>query len=228
MGLLITIEGGEYTGKSSVVVPGLVAYIKALEIAVLASREPGGTKKGEELRALIFEKAKAKAPASQLALYFNKARKIHLEEQVIPYLGHKKEKRAVVVLDRYLDSTRVYQGLEGGVPLEYLRKLEHESVDGYFPDLTIILYFPEDSFETILQKRMKSERQTTSWDNNSFQIQLKRQHYYLMLPQLAKEWGETRQFALVDAAQEKKSVVQDVIEACKPLLKREFGPAEGV
>lgn len=222
MGLLITIEGGEYTGKTSVVVPGLVEYIKARGIPVLSSREPGGTQKAEKLREIIFEKAKEGAPASELALYFNKARKIHLEEQVIPFLGAKKERRGVVVLDRYLDSTRVYQGLEGGVPLDIIRKLEEEYVRNYFPDLTIVLYFLEDLFERVLSERMKSERQTTSWDNHSVQTHLKRQRYYLQLPSLAKKWGETRQFVLIDAGKEKKTVIQNVIDVCKPYLEREL------
>lgn len=217
MGLLITVEGGDYTGKTSVVVPAIKKYFEKKGIPVLVSREPGGTKKGEEIREKIFEKIKHRTSPQELALLFNKARKIHLKEVIIPYLGKNKEKRGVVILDRYLDSTRVYQGMEYGIPMEEIIKLEKEYVGNYFPDGTFIVYFREDFFEQTLVERQKNDREHTAWDTQTIADHLRRQRNYLKLPTLSKKLGEKRQFFLIDTTGEKKDVRKRVEEACESL-----------
>jgi len=218
MGLFITIEGGEYTGKTSVVIPGLTSKLKELGITVETSREPGGTVEAEKIRAEIFRKSASGAKASELAELFNIARKLHLHEKIIPFLGKKKEESRVLILDRYLDSTRVYQGLEGGVPLETIYKLEDSYIDNYFPDLTLILYFPLDRFDDVFEKRTQTEREKTTWDSDSLDKHKKRQEFYLQLPQIAKSQGENRSFLLIDASKDKNEVVDECIKACLPFI----------
>lgn len=215
MGILITVEGGEFTGKTTVVVPAIVQFFKSKNIPVTASREPGGTSAGEAIREKIFSRIKEKANALEMALLFNEARKIHLDEIIIPALGAHKEKRAVVVLDRYLDSTRVYQGLEGGVPLSKLREFEKKYAYNYFPDLTFILYFPEEKFtETFLSRKQKASQEVrdhTAFDEGEAQFHLARQRYYMNLPELARSWNETRNFFLIDASKTHEEVVHHII-----------------
>ncbi|OGK18743.1 dTMP kinase [Candidatus Roizmanbacteria bacterium RIFCSPHIGHO2_02_FULL_40_13b] len=221
MGYLITIEGGEYVGKTSVAIPAVLSFFKQAGYDAITSREPGGTPKGEAIRAEIFTKLKKGASQLQLAKLFNKARKIHINEIIKPYLGSLKEKKAVVILDRYLDSTRVYQGLEGGVDLKTIHDLEKRYVGSFFPDLTIILYFPEKIFEKTLVARMKGDlasRDYTEWDKSSTADHLKRQRKYLSLPKLAKKLHENRQFALIDASKSPKDVAKLCIDSCKALL----------
>lgn len=217
MGLLITVEGGDYTGKTSVVVPAIKKYFEKKATPVLVSREPGGTKRGEEIRKEIFEKIKHNASPRQLALLFNQARKVHLEEVIIPFLGKNKEKQGVVILDRYLDSTRVYQGMEHGMPIETITELEEIYVDGYLPDGTFILYFPEDIFEQTITERQKNARQHTAWDTQSIADHLRRQQNYLQLPALSKKLGEKRRFFLLDATGGKVHVRKRVEEALDSL-----------
>ena len=73
MGLFITVEGSDYTGKTSTVIPGLQIAIINKGLPVLVSREPGGTIQGEHIRQQIFEKKAAGASAFELAVLFNQA-----------------------------------------------------------------------------------------------------------------------------------------------------------
>ena len=222
MGLFITVEGSDYTGKTSTVIPGLQIAIINKGLPVLVSREPGGTIQGEHIRQQIFEKKAAGASAFELAVLFNQARAIHLNEKIITFLGKKKEKRAIVILDRYLDSTRVYQGYEGGVAMKEIFALEKKHIHDYLPDLTLILYFPKEVFLSELKKRLSDDRQRNSWDKDSYKFQLKRQQYYLKLPKLAQIRKENRNFLLINAAQPKVKVVKDCINGCQPFIYQNF------
>lgn len=223
MGLLITVEGGEFTGKTSVVVPGLLERIQNLGISAIKSREPGGTPDGEKIRTNIFESLKQGADPLKLAHLFNEARAIHIRDVIMTTLGEQRENNAVVILDRYLDSTRVYQGFEAGVPLAKIFALEHEYVGTWFPDITIILYFPPEDFKTVFEERRTQSldatgRDHTTLDEGTVEFHEKRQAHYLSLPKLSHSLGETRTFFLINAAQPKEKVLDDAWNVLKPLL----------
>lgn len=225
MGLLITIEGGEFTGKSSVVIPALKTIFEHLGIETLTSREPGGTPRCEEIRQEIFTKLKEGATAQELAILFNKARRIHLDEVIIPFLGENKEHLRIVLLDRYLDSTRIYQGLEAGVPLATIADLEKAYVKNYMPDLTLILHFPTNKFaETFKIRKRFADQQTnnrdeTLWDAGNIQKHIDRQNKYLQLPELSKQWNEPRAYETINASQHPHMVIKDAAQACLPFVK---------
>lgn len=206
MGILITVEGGEYTGKTTVVLPGLAYLIQKSGIPVLTSREPGGSPEAETLRANIFKRKKNGASVRELAELFFQARAVHLEQTVYPFLGKQKEKNAVVLLDRYTDSTRIYQGCEGGMPLEEILRLENRYIQGYLPDLTFLLTIPSDAFESYLHARKaladrhKSSEERTAWDDTDIEEQKQRQNCVLMLPDIAKRFNEQRVFYNADTS----------------------------
>lgn len=213
MGLLITVEGGEFTGKTTVVVPGLVEKIKEMGVAVLHSREPGGTFAGEQMRKKIFELLEKGIDAATLAHLFNEARALHIRDVIVPFFAAHHE-QAVVLLDRYLDSTRVYQGFEGGAPFSLLFDLEKKYVKEFFPNITIILYFPDEIFAQTLEFRRNKSANDTSRDHNKLDdgeisFHHKRQTYYLECVELSKQLGENREFILVNAAQPPEKVLQD-------------------
>ncbi|MFW5703265.1 MAG: dTMP kinase [Patescibacteria group bacterium] len=217
MGALITIEGGEYMGKTTLAIPGLESVSKRTGIPVLTSREPGGSPEAEQLRSEIFQKAETGASAIELATLFNKARKIHLEEVVKPFLGSHKDQNALCILDRYLDSTRVYQGLEAGLTMEQIKEMEAEYVGDYLPDITIILSIPEQKFARLLLARQQLAKDTNHdnniWDNATIEKHLLRQRHYLSLPKLAAEWGERRGFAIIDVSQHPFQIIRAIVEA---------------
>jgi dTMP kinase len=111
---------------------------------VRSTREPGGTRLGERVRAIVLEQA-ADVQAAAVdpradALLFNAARAQLVAEVIRPAL----ERAEVVVCARFADSTLAYQGYGAGLPLEELRVLEAVATGGLKPDLTILLDVPPE------------------------------------------------------------------------------------
>lgn len=133
-GRFITFEGGEGTGKSTQA--GLLAErLRSAGHGVLETREPGGTPEAERIRALLVtgEAGRWSPPAEALLNYA--ARDHHLRAQIRPAI----EQGTWVVCDRYMDSTRAYQGIAGGVSQSLIEILEREVVGDTVPDLTFVL-----------------------------------------------------------------------------------------
>jgi dTMP kinase len=133
-GRFITLEGGEGVGKS-VQARRLEERLTALGLAVVRTREPGGSAGAEALReAILTGFAVSFSPAGQ-ALLFAAARIDHLEKTILPALT----RGAWVVSDRFADSTRAYQGVAGNLPPAFIASLERLTLGPNRPDLTLIL-----------------------------------------------------------------------------------------
>ena len=139
-GRFITLEGGEGAGKS-VQARRLEARLKAVGLAVVRTREPGGSPHAEELREIILSGfAKPFGPEGE-ALLFSAARIDHLDATILPAL----ERGQWVVCDRFADSTRAYQGAAGALPPAILSELERIVVGRNGPDLTLVLDLPPEA-----------------------------------------------------------------------------------
>lgn len=130
-GQFITFEGGEGAGKSTQVAR-LAERLRAGGIPTVVAREPGGTPLGENIRDLVLQASPE--PVTELLL-FAAARAEHVAKVIRPALEH----GTWVVCDRFIDSTRVYQGRLGGVPGDLIGTVETRSVAPTFPDLTLVL-----------------------------------------------------------------------------------------
>lgn len=137
MGVFITLEGPDGAGKS-IQAALLADRIRALGREVVLTREPGGTPLGEQIRRVLLEATVGSHDALSDALLFNAARSRLVNEVVRPALG----RLAVVVSDRYGDSTLAYQGYGGGVPLDALRALAEVATGGLKPDRTVLIDLP--------------------------------------------------------------------------------------
>lgn len=139
-GWFITIEGPEGAGKTTQAAR-LEANLRDDGIAVIRTREPGGTRLGERLRQLLLAPATG-APNDPLtdALLFNAARRQLVEEVIRPSI----EAGTTVICTRFADSTLAYQGHGAGVPLAQLRALQEIATGGLHPDLTILLDLPPE------------------------------------------------------------------------------------
>ncbi len=133
-GRFITLEGGEGVGKS-VQARRLEARLAGLGLAVVRTREPGGSPGAEALREAILSGFAAGFSPGAQALLFAAARIDHLEKTIVPALA----RGAWVVSDRFADSTRAYQGAAGNLPPEFIAFLERLTVGPNRPDLTLIL-----------------------------------------------------------------------------------------
>lgn len=151
-GRFITFEGIDGAGKSSAI--GHVAGLLATRgIETLSTREPGGTRIGEQIRDLLLQRDASLLPETEALLVFA-GRWQHLQEVILPALG-----RGVWVLcDRFTDATLAYQGGGRGVPLERLETLKSWVHQGREPDLTLLFDTSVDTASERLQGRGNLDR----------------------------------------------------------------------
>ncbi len=134
-GRFITLEGGEGVGKSTLAA-ALKAQLEARGRVVVLTREPGGTRRAEQLRDVILRQP-PEAPWTPLAetLLFYAARTEHLKDLIRPALA----RGAWVICDRFSDSTRAYQSAAGGVSSSDIDALDAICVGETKPQLTLVL-----------------------------------------------------------------------------------------
>jgi dTMP kinase len=132
-GFFITLEGVEGSGKTTQT--ALVAEaLRAAGHRVTVTREPGGTRAGEAIRAIFLDPAVSLHAAAELLLVLAD-RAQHVREKLKPALAAGE----IVLSDRYSDSTVAYQGYGRGLDLKLLDELNRLATDGTHPDLTIVL-----------------------------------------------------------------------------------------
>jgi dTMP kinase len=138
-GTFITFEGCDGTGKSTQAAR-LAASLRLAGRKVVETREPGGSPRAEAIRELLLSGKAAQFGAFAETMLFNAARADHLRATIRPAL----ERGAIVICDRFADSTRAYQGALGEVSGDMVRAAEAAVVGDTKPDLTIILDLPAE------------------------------------------------------------------------------------
>jgi dTMP kinase len=138
-GWFITFEGGEGSGKSTQA-RLLADRLSAAGRDVLSTREPGGTAFADRLRDLLLDPATPPHEPLAEALVFYAARADHLARTIRPALAAGRP----VICDRFSDSTRVYQGLAGGLGLDVIDALERIVVGDLVPGLTVVVDVPPE------------------------------------------------------------------------------------
>jgi dTMP kinase len=136
-GHFITFEGGEGSGKSTHAAT-LAKRLKALGLKVVLTREPGGSTGAEIIRHILLSGIAKPLGAETEAILFAAARDDHVRSTILPALAAGQW----VICDRFIDSTRVYQGALGQVDPRLIRSLERVTVGPARPDLTFILDVP--------------------------------------------------------------------------------------
>ncbi len=136
-GLFITLEGPECAGKSTQL-RLLAEFLRENGADVLCTREPGGTKLAEDIRAMLLEKREEDvAPETELLL-FAASRAQHVRQVIKPHL----EKGGVVICDRFIDSTTAYQGYARNLSVDFINVLNEYCVCGRRPDVTLLFDLP--------------------------------------------------------------------------------------
>ncbi len=132
-GIFITFEGAEGSGKSTQA-SMVTNYLKKLKKPVMRIREPGGVKISESIRKMLLSvKNKKMCNECEMLLYMA-ARAQLIEEVIAPAL----KKGKIVICDRFLDSTIVYQGYGHGMDVELIKKIGHFATKKIVPDLTFV------------------------------------------------------------------------------------------
>jgi dTMP kinase len=213
-GRFITFEGGEGSGKSTQA--GLLAQrLKDRGIDVVVTREPGGSPFAEEVRALLLDgRVPANAPLVE-ALLFSAARADHLASTIRPALAA----RRWVICDRFADSTRVYQGVAGGLSDTTLDVLEKLVVGPTRPDLTFILDIAPAEGLARAQARRGPVGNPGGAEADAYESRELAFHERLRAGYVAIAKAEPRRCVLVDGARPSGEIAADIwAEAERRLL----------
>ena len=146
-GKFISFEGGEGGGKSTQAAR-LAGFLRSKGLEVIETREPGGTKQGEELRDLLVQGDPDRWSSLSELLMMTAARVEHVNRLIEPALAAGKW----VVCD-FMDSSMVYQGIAGGLGLDMVGPLQAQAVNGCVPDVTFLLDLREEAGLQRAEKR---------------------------------------------------------------------------
>ncbi len=204
--MFITFEGVDGSGKS-LQSKRCTEFLTKLGHEVVQTREPGGTKGAEELRNLVLNGSVDRwSPMTEL-LIFSAARRDHIERVIMPALA----RNAIVICDRFVDSTRLYQGLESPEMMEAVNTI-HKAAIGIDADLTLIFDIePKRAFERMQGRDGKDMR----FEGHGIAFQEKRRQGFL---ELAKRYPQRIQ--IIDADQPIDKVTKDSMRIINEVLAR--------
>lgn len=203
-GKFITFEGGEGTGKSTQL-KLLKEFLEISEIDTIATKEPGGTELGQELRQMLCSGDKDKMDAVAEALLYYADRRIHLTKKIWPALDDGKW----VLSDRFADSTVAYQyyGYDKRIPYQTLIDLYQLAVGDFKPDLTIVLDIdPEIGLARSMAKANHMSVKETRHESRGLEFHNRMRNGYLEMAQ-----KEPERFVVLDANKSISELHQDII-----------------
>ncbi|RDV01175.1 dTMP kinase [Undibacter mobilis] len=206
-GKFITFEGGEGSGKSTHT-QLLAERLRACGLDVVLTREPGGSPGAEIIRHIILSGIAKPLGTETETILFAAARDDHVNATILPALLAGKW----VVCDRFIDSTRVYQGALGKVDMKLIRGLERVTVGEAMPDLTILIDVPAN----IGLARAKTRRGEGAADR--FEAESVEFHENLRLAFLDVARQEPKRFAVIDGRPPRDVVAERVWAAVEQRL----------
>lgn len=209
-GYLISLEGPEGAGKSSVL-DALLPILAQKGLEVLTSREPGGVLIGEKIREVILDPSHTQMDAKTELLLYMASRRQHLVEKVLPALSQGK----VVMMDRFIDSSVAYQGFGRGLDVDAVEWLNQFVTEGLKPDVT--LYFDIDVQKGLERIAANQEREVNRLDMEGLDLHQKVREGYLSLAEKEKE-----RIVTIDAS----LPLAEVVEATRKVLFEKLGLEE--
>lgn len=210
-GTFIAVEGVDGSGKSGVV-RHLLARLSADGIAVLGTREPGGTPEGEALRGLLLSGTDDSWDPRAELLLMTAARVQHVARVVLPAL----DSGTVVVSDRYAGSTLAYQGAGRGMAEVLIRDLHRTVVNDVWPDLTLVL----DLDPAIGLSRSRRRLAADAIDEGRFESLDLAFHHRIRTAFLAQAAAAPDRHVVVDADGSPQEVQARALAAVELFLRR--------
>lgn len=208
-GKFITFEGGEGAGKSTQI-RHLADRLTAAGVPVAATREPGGTPIAEAIRQVILSgRARELGPEGE-AVLFAAARADHVAGLIRPSLADGRW----VLSDRFIDSTRAYQGAAGGADARLLSALERAAVGDARPDLTLILDLaPEVGLGRVGRRLTGSEGELDRFESDALSVHRRRREAFLDIAA-----HEPERCVVIDAGRSEDEVANRVWQAVSARL----------
>ena len=208
MSKFITFEGGEGSGKSTVM-KDVAARLTKEGYKLVLTREPGGTPIAEEIRNVILDKDNTKMDPRTEALLYAASRRQHLVEKIWPAL----ERGEIVLCDRYLDSSLAYQGGARGLGVDKVLSINMFATEGEYPDLTLLFDLePEEGLKRIEKNK---GREVNRLDLEKLEFHKKvRDNFHA----LAKKYS-TR-YVIIDASKSLNEVEDEVYKIIKETISK--------
>jgi dTMP kinase len=196
-GLLVTFEGGDGAGKSTLM-KGLHRILEERGESVISTRAPGGTAVGEKIRSLLLQKESLLSDRCELFLFLAD-RAQHMQQVIFPALVEGK----IILCDRFNDSTIAYQGLARELDLALVRSFCHFATEGKEPDLTFYLDLsPEIGLQRTLHKTGEKDRM----ESEPLSFHEKIRQAFLQIAQ-----DEPRRVRVLDATNPPETLLQQAI-----------------
>jgi dTMP kinase len=209
-GKFITIEGGEGVGKSTQIA-SLRDLLVARGLAVVVTREPGGTRRAERIRELLLETSdEAMPPVCELLLMFA-ARSTHIENVIRPAL----QRGIWVICDRFTDATYAYQGGGRGMNLDQIESLERWVQQDLRPDLTLLLDAPVE-----IGAQRAAARNEQRGITDRFEHEQRGFFERVRAAYLKRAAADPHRFAVIDASVDRDVVSASIRTALEPLLNQ--------
>lgn len=203
-GVFIAFEGGDGAGKSTQI-KKLAHALSQDGYQVVLTREPGGTEIGEALRTLVLDHGQAEIDPRTEALIFAASRAAHTHQKIIPALAQ----GAIVLCDRYIDSSAAYQGAGRQLGIESIVDLSLWATENLTPDLTLVLDLPLGAGRARTGERGDADRMESEPD--SFHTRV-----HSTFKDLAHKNPE--RYAVIDASASIDTVHSAVLGAVRPLV----------
>jgi len=169
MGLFITIEGPEGSGKTTVA-KMITERLKMEGYPVVYTREPGGVEIAEKIRDIILDVNNTKLDPRSEALLYAASRRQHLVEKVEPALAEGK----IIICDRFIDSSLAYQGHARGLGIDEVFEMNMFAINKRLPDLTILLDIDPQEGLNRINKNRSGELNRLDLENLSFVVRASR------------------------------------------------------
>ena len=205
-GIFIKFEGGEGSGKTTIA--SLVEKKLTQEgYKVILTREPGGVEIAEKIRDIIVDPKNIKIDRKTEALLYAASRRQHLVEKVIPAL----ENDYIVICDRFIDSSLVYQGLARGIGIDEVYEMNLFATENILPKRTLFFDIkPEDGLKRVYANK---DREINRLDLEKIDFHQKVYEGYLSLCD-----KYSKRIVKIDASQDIEGVFNQVIEKIKEVL----------
>lgn len=210
--MFVNFEGPDGSGKTTQA--GLLCQaLEAKGLDVIQTREPGGTVIGEQIRDILHDVANEVMTPKTEALLYSAARAQHVEEVILPAL----ERGAIVVSDRYAESTLAYQGYGHGLELEILERITDFCTEKVYPDL--VIYLDLAAAEGLRRKRRDQREGRGEWNRMDRQAlafhRRVREGYLEMARQDSDRW------LILDATRSIEALHETVVDHVEGLLSKD-------
>lgn len=213
-GFFISFEGGEGSGKTSQI-NHLAQFLAKQDFSVKTTREPGGTPEAETIRDLLVQRDTGNwSPMSEVLMLYA-ARDLHVRNVIKPIM----EQGAVVITDRFSDSTQAYQGYGYGLDIKQIESVNDVVLDGFKPNLTFVLDIDPEEGLARSNRRLAAEALSIKQSEDRFEKMGLGFHQKLRAGFLEIAKNNKERCVVIDATQNESEIAKQISDVVSERLK---------